>query len=221
MTTIFNKIELFDNVGEENIDGLLRCLNSKTKTYQKDEFIFLAGQSVPYIGILLSGGAQVIKENSQGDRMILRKLKAGDLFGETYASMESETIPVSVCSTRETQVLLFAMRKAMLSCESSCVYHRQLILNLMKIIAKKNALLSEQMFYLSHKTIRGRLEAYFIDKAEKNPAGAFTLPFKRRELAEYLCVDRSAMSRELGRLKKEGFLSEDKNAFRVNLNRLG
>ncbi len=220
MTTELKKTELFDGIEQQDISALLKCLNSKTRTYEKDEFIFMAGESVPNIGVILNGGAQVIKENSQGDRMILRKLKAGDLFGETYASMESETIPVSVCATRETQVLLFAMRKTMLTCESGCVYHQQLIMNLMKIIAKKNALLSEQMFYLSHKTIRGRLEAYFIDKAEKNPSGAFTLPFKRRELAEYLCVDRSAMSRELGRMKKEGFLSEDKNAFRVNLNRL-
>ena len=86
-------------------------------------------------------------------------------------------------------------------CERPCCHASRvafitgLILNLMKIIAKKNALLSEQMFYLSHKTIRGRLEAYFIDKSRKNPAGAFTAPFKRRELAEYLCVDRGADDR--------------------------
>ena len=196
---------------------MLKCLNSTVKTYRRDEFIFLAGESKPAVGIVIYGSAQVIKENMQGDRLILKKLRAGDMFGETYAGMAVETVPVSVVAAEETQVVLLELKFILGTCKSACAFHQTLILNLMKNIAKKSAMLNEQMSYLSHKTIRGRLEAYLYEQADKKGSASFTVPFNRRELAEYLCMDRSAMLRELGKMKKEGAVSYDKNTFRVKL----
>lgn len=214
---VLKKTDLFQNMAGDEIKSMLRCLNSTTKTYQKDEFIFLAGETKPAVGIVIYGSAQVIKENMQGDRLILKKLAVGDMFGETYAGMGIDTVPVSVVATQEIQVILFELRYILGTCKSACVYHQTLILNLMKNIAKKSAMLNEQMTYLSHKTIRGRLEAYLYEQADKTGGASFTIPFNRRELAEYLCMDRSAMIRELGKIKAEGIVSWDKNIFRLKL----
>lgn len=217
MLNILKKTDLFRDMTGDEILSMLQCLNSTTKSYQKDEFIFLAGETKPAVGIVLSGGAQVIKENIQGDRLILKKLGAGDMFGETYAGMDIETVPVSVVAAQETQVVLFELKYILNTCKSACAFHQTLILNLMKNIAKKSAMLNEQMSYLSHKTIRGRLEAFLYGQADKNGSYTFTIPFNKRELAEYLCMDRSAMLRELGKMKTEGVVSYDKNTFRVKL----
>jgi len=217
MINILQKTELFQNMNEEEITSILKCLNSKTKTYQKDEFIFLAGESKPAVGIVIYGKAQVIKENIQGDRLILRKLGAGEMFGEIYAGMAIDAVPVSVSAMEETKVVLFELKYILSTCKSACSFHQTLILNLMKNIAKKSAMLNEQMSYLSHKTIRGRLEAFLIEQADKNGSYSFGIHFNRRELAEYLCMDRSAMLRELGKMKKEGVLSYNKNTFRINV----
>jgi len=197
----------------EEITSILKCLNSKTKIFQKDEFIFLAGESKPLVGIIIYGKAQVIKENMQGDRLILRKLGVGDMFGETYAGMDIDVVPVSVTALEETKIVLFELKYMLNTCKSACAFHQTLILNLMKNIAKKSAMLNEQMSYLSHKTIRGRLDAFLFEQAEKNGSYFFSIPFNRRELAEYLCMDRSAMIRELQKMKTEGALSFNKNTF--------
>ena len=217
MINILKNTELFQNMTGEEITSILKCLNSKTKIYQKDEFIFLAGESKPAVGIIIYGRAQVIKENMQGDRLILRKLGVGDMFGETYAGMDIDVVPVSVSALEETKIVLFELKYILNTCKSACAFHQTLILNLMKNIAKKSAMLNEQMSYLSHKTIRGRLDAFLFEQAEKNGSYSFSIPFNRRELAEYLCMDRSAMIRELQKMKTEGALSFNKNTFRVKL----
>lgn len=217
MINVLKNTELFQNMTGDEIVSILKCLNSKTKIYQKDEFIFLAGESKPAVGIIIYGKAQVIKENIQGDRLILKKLGAGEMFGETYAGMAIDVVPVSVSALEETKVVLFELKYILGSCKSACTFHQTLILNLMKNIAKKSAMLNEQMSYLSHKTIRGRLEAFLFEQADKKGSYSFSIPFNRRELAEYLCMDRSAMLRELGKMKTEGALSCNKNNFQINV----
>jgi len=215
MINILKNTELFQNMTGEEITSILKCLNSKTKIFQKDEFIFLAGESKPAVGIIIYGKVQVIKENMQGDRLILRKLCVGDMFGETYAGMDIDVVPVSVTALEETKIVLFELKYILNTCKSACAFHQTLILNLMKNIAKKSAMLNEQMSYLSHKTIRGRLDAFLFEQAEKNGSYFFSIPFNRRELAEYLCMDRSAMIRELQKMKTEGALSFNKNTFSI------
>lgn len=215
MTEVLKDLALFRDIAPTEIETMLRCLNSRVRTFEKDEFVFLAGESAPKVGIVLAGLAQVIKENIHGDRLTMRTLGAGEMFGETYASLGVRVIPVSVIALEETRVIEFELKSLVLTCESACAFHRKLILNLMRIIAQKNAVLSEQMYYLSHKTIRGRLEAYLLDCADKSGSLTVNLPFNRREMAEFLCMDRTAMQREMAKMKEEGILDYYKNTFKI------
>lgn len=215
MTEVLKDLALFRDIAPAEIETMLRCLNSRVRTFKKDEFVFLAGESAPKVGIVLAGLAQVIKENIHGDRLTMRTLGAGEMFGETYASLGVRVIPVSVIALEETRVIEFELKSLVLTCESACAFHRKLILNLMRIIAQKNAVLSEQMYYLSHKTIRGRLEAYLLDCVDKSGSLTVNLPFNRREMAEFLCMDRTAMQREMAKMKEEGVLDYYKNTFKI------
>jgi len=203
---ILKNNQLFLGMQEADISAMLQCLGSRTQTYPKDDFIFLAGQSVPAVGILLSGKAQVVKENILGDSMIIGSLKTGDLFGETFACMGQKVMPVSVVALEKCEVLLLDVSRIVHTCQSACPFHQQLILNLLQIVAEKNAALNRKMSYITHKTIRSRLQAYFFDLMEHSGSYEFTLPFNRNELADYLCIDRSAMCRELAHMKRDAIL---------------
>lgn len=208
---------LFDGVEKEDIGKILNCLGSAKRSYKKGDFIFLAGQSVPEVSILISGRAQVVKESIFGDAMLIGHLGPGDIFAETYACMGADTIPISVIAFTNCEVLMMDLKRVVQTCSNSCVFHQRMIFNLMKVLASNSAALNKKMSYLTYKTIRGRLAAYFFDCAEQAMTQngcprdlpktiEFELPFSRTELADYLCVDRSAMSRELSNMRKEGIL---------------
>ena len=213
MIDILKKNKLFFGMTEENITSILQCLGSRKKIYPKDDFIFLAGQSVPAVGILISGKAQVVKENMLGDSMIIGNLKAGDMFGETFACMGKKIIPVTVIAMESCEVLFIDISRIVHTCKSACAFHQQLITNLLRTVAEKNAFLHQKMSYITHKTIRSRLEAYFIDMIENSGSYKFTVPFNRNELSDYLCIDRSAMCRELSKMKNEGIIDYKGNNF--------
>lgn len=210
---ILKETELFANMKGPDISAMLKCLGSREQSFAKDDFICLAGETTPAVGILLSGKAQIIKENVFGDTMLVSTLETGDMFGETFACMGQKVMPVSVTAVEPCNVLLMDIGRIVHTCQSACPFHQQLISNLLRIIAKKNALLSRKMSYLTHKTIRGRLEAYFFDQMERSGSREFSLPFNRSELADYLCMDRSAMSRELSHMKDEGILDYSGKSF--------
>lgn len=128
------------------------------------------------------------------------------MFGETFACMEMELMPVSVVALADSSALMLDVGRIVSPCQVACGYHRQLISNLLKIIAEKNVQLNRQMSFISHKTIRSRLEAYFYDMMEREGSRKFEIPFSLSKLANYLCIDRSAMSRELSRMREEGLL---------------
>lgn len=165
--------------------------------------MFLAGESAPRLGVLLSGAADVVKENILGEAQLVDRLRSGSLFGETFAAMNLETVPVSVIAKTACSVL-FLQTDRLFDQKDICESKHQLISNLLKIIAGKNERLRKKMSYLTHKTIRSRLEAYLLDQMELHQSPHFSIPYNRTELAEYLCMDRCAMSRELSKMKQEG-----------------
>lgn len=217
MNKILLQHPLFAEINQQDINHILSCMDSRQQKFARGSFIFLAEESYPKLGILLSGRAQVIKENIFGDKMIIGNLEPGHLFGETYACMGLPKIPVSVEAVEDCSVLLLDINRMLRTCNNACVFHQKLISNLLNIIATKNMMLNKKMSYITHKTIRGRLLAYLEDQAEKANSNVFEIPFNRNELADYLCVDRSAMSRELGRMKKEGLLDFSRKAFRLQV----
>ncbi|MDD4414254.1 MAG: Crp/Fnr family transcriptional regulator [Oscillospiraceae bacterium] len=206
MYDILNKNSLFEGIEPANIQGMLKCLDSRLGKYKKGEYIFLSGQSKPAVGILIKGKAQVVKENILGDSMIIGSLVAGELFGETYACLGENTISVSVVAQEYCEVLLLDMGNVIKTCKFACPHHQMLISNLLRVIAGKCINLNQKMSYFTFKTIRGRLIAFFYDRMELNNSLEFRLPFGRQELADYLGVDRSAMCRELSNMKRDGLI---------------
>jgi CRP-like cAMP-binding protein len=213
LTDILKRSKLFSGMDESQISSVLKCTKSHIKTYPKGDFIFLADVSAPEISILLSGSAQIIKENIIGDSMIVGSLEAGDMFGETFACTGKEFIPVTVIATDNCEVIFIDADNIIQTSKSACEFHRQMISNLLRIIAEKNVLLNKKMSYITHKTIRGRLEAYFLDMIEQKKSFNFTIPYNRNELADYLCADRSALCRELTNMRKEGIINYAGNNF--------
>lgn len=209
------QVPLFRGIHQNQLSEMLRCLNAKTYGYQKGEIILLEGQPVSSVGAVLSGQVQVIKEDFAGNRNILAEIGPGGLFAESYACVRSGSLPVTVVSTTESEILWLDYTRVVTTCPSACRFHTQLVENMLTILASKNILLSQKIEHVSKRTTREKLLAYFSDQAAMHGSGEFDIPFSRQELADYLCVDRSAMSNELGRMRKDGILQFRFNHFRL------
>lgn len=209
--SLLSQTALFRGISPEELSGLLQCLSAFEKRYQKYEMILAPGSSVHSVGILLSGGAQIVREDGDGTRSILSELIPSDLFAEAYAAAGWREIPITVFATNPSRVLWIPFHKIIAPCASSCTYHKVLIENLVQIIAQKNILMNEKMRLVSCKTTREKLLTYFRDYAAFVGRPQFNIPFSRNELADYLSVDRSAMSREMGKLRDDGLIRFVKN----------
>lgn len=212
---ILKNCELFKNTSSDDLERILRCLSSKYKVYKKNDFIFYEDDKANYAGIVLSGSVYVIKEDFWGNRAILAKLEQGDLFGETYALSDEDRLPISVVAIQDCEVILIDFKKILKSCSSSCTFHAKLIENILKILANKNVALNQKIHHIVKRTTREKLISYLSEQAERAKSNVFKIPFNRQELADYLSVDRSAMSNELSKLREEGFLEFNKNEFKL------
>lgn len=216
MENIFGKIKnnpLFDGISFEDFESLLNCLTTKTVRYKKNEIILLSGDIVNFVGLVLSGGIKIIKEDKGGNITILTELSSSELFGEVFACAGIEYSPVTVQASEDCEILFIDYKRIAISCAASCPFHAKLIGNMLKLIAKKNLLLNQKNEILSKRTIRGKLLLFFDN--QRGMARKFKIPYDREELANYLCVDRSSMSRELCKMRDEGLISFTKNKFEV------
>lgn len=207
---------LFEGIGEEELDGMLNCLGGIEKRAEKGSAVFLEGAPARWVGIVLSGGVQVVREDYYGNRTILAALGPGELFGEVYACAGTETLPVSVLAVKDSVVLLLDCKRVLTSCSSACRFHSRLVSNLLQVVARKNLMLNEKIRIMSRRTTREKLMAYLMDQAKEQGTGEFTIPLDRQGLADYLGVDRSAMSAELSKLRREGVLDCDRSRFRLH-----
>ncbi|MDK2962170.1 MAG: family transcriptional regulator, dissimilatory nitrate respiration regulator [Eubacteriaceae bacterium] len=203
---VLRKVKLFSGI-DNDLSAMLDCLGSEKKSYLKGEMVILAGQAISSVGIVLSGELQVIQEDYNGNRAILTELGPTQIFGEALACAGIQESPVSVLSKSDTEVLFIGVSRIINTCSNSCVFHNRLIENLLRILARKNIGLSDKNRLLSHRSIREKVLSYLSMHAEKNNASDFDVPFNRNEMADFLCVDRSALSRVLSSLAKEGVIS--------------
>ena len=206
---------MFNGINESEIEGMLKCLNARTMLYKKNEYILRNGETVNSIGMLLEGLALVEKEDIWGNRTIISEISPGSLYAESYACLSKLPAEISVIASDNTTVMLFDIRRILTTCSSSCGFHTKLIQNLLYTIAQKNVLLTKKMEYISKKTIKEKLLAYLSSEAMKAGSPTFNIPFNRQELADFLSVDRSALSSEISRLQKKGIISCRKNAFTI------
>ena len=216
MKIIFKLIKdnpLWRGIGYTDFESMIRCVEAQTQSFNKDDFVFLSGDAVNHIGFILSGGVKIIKESMEGNITILAKLGVPDLFGEVFACAGLDHSPVSVQASEKCEMLFINYRKIITSCSSACVFHSRLIENMLRLIAQKNLLLNQKMDILSKRTTRERLSLFF--DLERGMAKKFTIPYNREEMAHYLCVDRSAMSNELCKMRDEGLIRFQKNVFEI------
>lgn len=206
---------LFADIEDNQLEALLKCLAAKKKAYGKEAFIFRAGQPATHVGIVLAGCANIIQEDFWGNRTILAHVEEGELFGEAFSCAETETLPVSVVAVQASEIMLIDYKRIITVCPAACVFHSRLIANMLRVLASKNILLTRKMEYVSQRTTREKLLAFLSAQALQTKSNEVTIPFNRQQLADYLCVERSALSRVLMEMKQEGILEYEKNRFRL------
>lgn len=204
---------LFYGIKEQEIKFLLPCLNIREKKYKKEDIIFRAGDTITEIGIVQSGSVNIVVNFYWGDSHIFGHIGKGDIFAENYAALPQKELLCDVVAAEETEILFLDMNTLLTTCQKSCLSHHQLIYNLIQISAQKNLNLSTRMTHIAPKSIRERLLSYLSEQALKNNNTYFTIPFSRQQLADYLAVDRSALSSTLSKMQKEGLISYYKNKF--------
>ncbi|MDF2513518.1 MAG: cyclic nucleotide-binding protein [Herbinix sp.] len=208
-------IPLFSGIQGEDMSSLLECLRAFIRTYEKDEYIVLYNDSVECVGVLLEGTVHMIKEDLRGNKSILAAIEERELFGETFACGADLTSTVAFVATTPVKVLFVHFNKVMHSCLKSCEFHHRLIENMVALMARKNALLMEKLDITSKRTLREKISAYLTIQAQRKKSTHFTISMGRLELADYLCVDRSALTRELSNMKKDGMIDFEKNTFQI------
>lgn len=211
--SFLTRIPLFRGIASQDLPGMLDCLNARTSAYQKGEVVLLEGQPVRDVGIVLSGKIRIIKEDFMGNRTILAEIPPGGLFAESFSCAGTDRLPVTAVSAAESEILWIDYRRIVTTCSSACGFHTKLIENMLAILASKNILLNQKIRHLARRTTREKLLSYLSDQMERHQSRAFDIPFSRQELADYLCVDRSAMSAELSRLQREGVLKFQRSHF--------
>lgn len=208
-------IELFSGINESNMLSLLKCLGINTKKYKKSSVIIPFETKITSIGIVLEGSIEVIKEDINGNKIILAKLSENGIFAENIVCAGIEKSPIKVTATSNCEILFIPFEKVLSTCTNTCHFHKQLIQNMLKVIASKNILLNLQIDLLGKKTTKEKLFTYLRTQMETAKNNRFLIPYNRNELADFLCVDRSAMSRELCKMRDDGIISFNKNYFEI------
>ncbi len=205
---------LFSGVSEEEALSMMNCLSARKKTYKEGETVLQNGEVTDSMGLLLSGSIYIIRDDFWGNRNILSKVQPGQVFGEVYAAV-GRPAATSAEAVTPAEVLFLNLRRILTTCPSACSHHTKLIRNLLSEMAEKNLAMNAKMLHLSQRTTRQKLLSYLSSVSQKKGSESFEIPFSRQELADYLSVDRSAMSSELGRMRDEGILSFSRNHFEL------
>lgn len=206
---------LFENITEKNMHQLLKCLNSCLKTFRKKQQIITEDDKVGSIGLVISGKVVVQQEDFWGNTALLAQITPGDLFAEAYVCAKMNQFPISAAALEETEILMLDYQYLVSRCPLLCDSHSQLIENLLKIIAEKNIKLVQKISFVTKKTTREKVITYLSAEAKKSKQDTFEIPFNRQEMADYLSVDRSALSKELSKMQQEGLLKYRKNNFQL------
>lgn len=204
---------LFKGLKIDEISHALICLNAYEQRYKKGMLIHRAGDVISEIGLVEEGSVNIVVNFFWGNSNIFGHIEKGKIFGESYAAVPGKELPCDVVAAEDSKILFLSMKKILSTCQNCCPYHSRIIHNIVRISASKNLNLSSRMMHIAPKSIRDRLLSYLSEKALENGSASFTIPFSRQQLADYLGVDRSALSNELSKMQKDGLLHYHKNHF--------
>lgn len=212
---ILKKSQLFSGVAEDEIEAMLDCLSAELRTYQKGSYVLHQGEYLHHITVLVAGSLLIQKDDFWGNRSIVNKISVGEMFGEAYVAPGSEALLNDVIATEDSAIIFFDVHKILTTCSSACRFHAVVIQNLFYAISVKNRSLVQKLGHMSRRTTREKLLSYLSEQAKKRGTSSFEIPFNRQQLADFLSVDRSAMSNELCKLRDEGLLSFERNRFQL------
>lgn len=212
---ILERCPLFDGIRMEDLSAMMGCIGGHTISVDKGQSIYREGDPATHVGMVLSGAVRMIREDYYGNRSIVAHIGPAELFGETYACAGITSLPISVVADEDSTVLLMDCRRITTTCSSACAFHNRIIFNLLRLVAVKNLIFDQKIQVTSKRTTREKLMAYLLNQAKLQGSNSFTIPYDRQELADYLEVDRSGLSAEISKLRKEKVLESDKCNFKL------
>lgn len=213
---VLKRTQLFAGVGEEDIAAMLGCLQARLYTYKKGEYVYRQGEHLSNITVLVEGNLHVQRDDYWGNRSIISHVGVGEMFGEAYVAPDSGAILNDVVAVEDSTVIFFDVKRILTTCSSACRFHSMVVQNLFFTISERNRKLVQKLGHMSKRSTREKLISYLSEEAKKHNSGTFTIPFNRQQMADFLSVDRSAMSNELGKMRDEGLISFEKNRFTLH-----
>lgn len=213
--SVLKRIQLFAGVGDDEIASMLSCLGARLYTYKKGEYVLRQGEHLNDIIVLVDGNLHIQKDDYWGNRSILGQIAVGEMFGEAYVAPESGALLNDVVAVDESSVIFFDVKRIITTCSSACRFHSMVVQNMFFAISEKNRKLVQKLGHMSKRSTREKLISYLSEEAKRHNSSSFTIPFNRQQLADFLSVDRSAMSNELCKMRDEGLLEFEKNQFKL------
>lgn len=210
------KSPFFEGIEDTEEEKVLKGLDAHEMTYDKENYILHCGEQVKEMGMLVSGGLLIVQEDFWGNRNLVAKIGPGDVFAETFACMQRRNINVNVIAEEAANVLWLNVQNILDADGETEGWKLVLLRNLLENMAEKNLRFNEKLTHMGKRNTREKLLSYLSAEAQKYGTPEFDIPFSRQQLADYLSVERSAMSTELGKLRDEGMLSFRKNHFCLN-----
>ena len=211
MSILLSNTQLFRGISEQEIQSLMHCLQVSRSIHRRGETILGEGTVTENIGIVLSGMALISCGDIWGNTSILGNVAPGEVFAEVYACIPGQSLLISVSAAEDTEVMFMNVGHVLKTCSNACPFHSKLIQNLLSVCARRSLQLSQRISHTNTKSIRGRLMSYFSECAKQSGSNAFTVPYNRQQLADYLSVDRSAMCNELSKMRRDGLIEYERN----------
>ena len=213
--SILKRTQLFAGVGDEEIISMLSCLNARLNNFKKGEYVLRQGEHLSDIIVLVEGSLHVQKDDYWGNRSLLNQIDVGEMFGEAYVAPASGGVLNDVIAVNDSTVILFDVRRILTTCPTACRFHAMVVKNMFFAISEKNRQLVQKLGHMSKRSTREKLISYLSEEAKRSNSPNFTIPFNRQQLADFLSVDRSAMSNELCKMRDEGLIQFEKNQFKL------
>ena len=212
---ILRSCPFFTDLSDEEILSILHCVQAPTVTRPRGAYILRAGDTTEVMGLVLSGSVLILQEDLWGHRNILSKCTAGDFFGEPYAATSGTVLNVNAVAEDDCTLLFLNVKRLLTSCPTACDHHQKLIRNLVSVLANRLLVFNDKITHVSKRSTREKLLSYLSSESVRQASLSFDIPFDRQQLADYLCVDRAAMSVELSKLQKEGILKTKRRHFEL------
>lgn len=212
---ILRNSPFFQGMTEEEILSVLQCVNATVQHKKKDEYIFWAGDSTESMGLVLRGAVLVLQEDLWGHRNIIHRIGPGEYFAEPFAATAGSVLNVSVVADEDSEIMLLNMERFLKTCPHACAHHSRMVRNMVSVMARRVLDLNEKLTHMAKRSTREKLLSYLSAESMRQGKLSFTIPYDRQQLADYLSVERAAMSVELSKLQKEGLLKTNRNHFEL------